>query len=158
MAGSDGYAISPMGAIRERRKLRIYLIGSLRNPQIPQAANMLRNVGYEVFDDWYAAGPEADDKWRDYEKQRGHSYIEALDGFAANHVFDFDYFHLQRADIGVLWLPAGKSGHLELGYLLGQGKPGYIVMDNPDRWDVMYKFATAVCPDSHELLVELGRL
>ncbi len=46
----------------------IYLIGSLRNPNIPAIANELRTLGYEVFDDWYAAGPEADDYWKSYEK------------------------------------------------------------------------------------------
>lgn len=107
----------------------IYLIGSLRNPQVPIIAQQLRAEGYEVFDDWYAAGPEADDKWRDYERDRGHSYIEALRGHAANHVFSFDKTHLDRADAGVLVLPAGKSGHLELGRLVGTGKPGYILLE-----------------------------
>lgn len=131
----------------------IYLIGSLRNPEIPTIAAVLRSAGHEVFDDWYAAGPNADDHWRDYEINRGHSFIQALDGYAAGHVFEFDKQHLDRSDAGVLVLPAGKSGHLELGYLLGQGKQGYIVLDKqPDRFDVMYKFATRVVPSVSELL------
>ncbi len=63
---------------------------------------------------------------------------------------------------GVLVLPAGKSGHLELGYLIGQGKPAYIWMpEEPDRWDVMYRFADAVFIGDtgiDELIVTLGRL
>ena len=106
----------------------------------------MRGLGYEVFDDWYAAGPEADDKWRDYELARGHSYEEALAGHAARHVFDFDKYHLDRADIGVLALPAGKSGHLELGYLVGKGVPSFILFEDiPERYDVMNLFATKVC-------------
>ena len=133
----------------------IYLIGSLRNPQVPELANEIRKAtGEEVFDDWYAAGPEADDKWRDYEKARGRNYRQALAGLAAGHVFEYDHFHLDRARAGVLVLPAGRSGHLELGYLLGQKKPGYILLDNPDRWDVMYKFAT-VCFTQEELIENL---
>jgi hypothetical protein len=132
----------------------IYLIGSLRNPTIPDIAQQLRTAGHEVFDDWYAAGPEADDKWRDYEKGRGHSYIEALSGLAAKHVFDFDRFHLGRASDVVLALPCGKSGHLELGWALGQGKRGYVLLDSPERWDVMYKFATGVY-DKLEDLIEV---
>ncbi len=136
----------------------IYLIGSLRNPQVPEIANEIRKAtGEEVFDDWYAAGPEADDKWRDYEKGRGRDYREGLAGLAAKHVFDFDLFHLTRASAGVLILPAGRSGHLELGFLIGQGKPGFILLDNPERWDVMYKFAT-VCFTQEELLENLSRL
>lgn len=122
----------------------IYLIGSLRNPRVPEIAQELRQAGHEVFDEWYAAGTEADCCWRDYEKARGHSYLQALRGYPAQHVFEYDLFHLNRADIVVLILPAGRSGHLELGYALGKGKRGFILLDDPERWDVMYKFAEIV--------------
>lgn len=122
----------------------IYLIGSLRNPEVPKIAERLRAQGHEVFDDWYSAGPNADDHWRDYEKGKGKSYIEGLKGHAAKHVFEFDLKHLKEADTVVLVLPAGKSGHLELGWALGKDKRGYILLDNPDRWDVMYQFADDV--------------
>ena len=135
----------------------IYLIGSLRNPEVPSIAQTLRGRGFEVFDDWYAAGPEADDKWRDYEKGRGHSYLEALAGLAAEHVFFFDLEHLDRSKEVVLVLPAGKSGHLELGYALGRGKPGYILLDNPERWDVMYRFAKLVTTDLEEIISDIKR-
>src|SRR5574337_842045 len=114
----------------------VYLIGSLRNPRVPEVAAAIRAEGYDVFDDWYAAGPEADDYWQKYEQGRGHDFTLALQGYAANHVFNFDRHHLDRCDMGVLLLPAGKSGHLELGYMIGQGKPGFILMDkleDPDR-------------------------
>jgi hypothetical protein len=123
---------------------KLYLIGSLRNPAIPVIASALRNAGFDVFDDWYAAGPNADDCWRDYEKFRGHSFTEALQGYAAQHVFQFDLHHLKTADLVVLALPAGKSGHMELGWALGRGTPGYIILDSPERWDCMYAFATDV--------------
>lgn len=135
--------------------MNIYLIGSLRNPQIPNIAKVLRLEGLEVFDDWYAAGPEADDYWRDYEKARGNSYLEGLQGLAATHVFEFDKRHLDRSEAGILVLPAGKSGHLELGYLIGSGKPGYILLDDPERWDVMYKFATLVTTSLEEIIDDI---
>lgn len=124
--------------------MRFYLIGSLRNPEIPQLAQKLRATGHEIFDEWYSAGPHADDAWRDHQKAKGLSYVEALDGEAARHVFDFDYHHLTRADGVILALPAGRSGHLEFGWAIGRGKLGYILLDRPDRWDVMYRFATGV--------------
>lgn len=133
----------------------IYLIGSLRNPKVTALAQLLRSHGHEVFDDWMAAGPEADDKWREYEIERGRTYVEALRGNAARHVFEYDRQWLNRCDTGVLLCPAGKSGHLELGYLLGQGKRGFILLDSPDRWDVMYQFATKVCSSPKELLEAL---
>ncbi len=127
--------------------MKIYLIGSLRNPQIPAIAARFRQVGFDVFDDWFAAGPNADDHWRDYERGRGHSFAEALNCYAAGHVFAFDLFHLTQADAVVLISPAGKSAHLELGWALGRGKHGYIVCADPERYDIMYKFATGVCAD-----------
>lgn len=137
----------------------IYLIGSLRNPEVPELAKILRENGFEVFDDWYAAGFEADDKWKEYEIGRGRSYTEALSGFAADHVFQFDKAHLERATAVVLILPAGKSGHLELGYALGRGKKGYILLDNdPGRFDVMYKFATMVTTNLEEIIDDLRQV
>lgn len=133
----------------------VYVIGSLRNPSIPVVSKRLREHGFDVFDDWYAAGPDADDIWRDYEKSRGRDYLTALnEGHHAQHVWDYDRVHLDRCDVGVLVLPAGKSGHLELGYLIGQGKNGYILLDNPDRWDIMYLFAYAF-PTLDELVQRL---
>ena len=127
-------------------KRKVYLIGSLRNPEIPRIGVEIRDRGFDVFDDWYAAGPEADDKWQVYEMARGRTYKQALDdGHAAKHVFNFDLHHLSDSSVGVLVLPAGKSGHLELGWLLGKGIPGYVLFDKvPDRWDVMYQFADGV--------------
>ena len=132
---------------------RIYLIGSLRNPRVPQVGNELRDAGFNVFDDWFAAGPEADDRWKDYERHRHHTYAEALAGAAARNVFEFDKRNLQASDVAVLVLPAGRSGHLELGFMLGQGKKGYVLIDqDPERWDVMYLFATGVCFSVTELV------
>lgn len=136
----------------------IYLIGSLRNPRITEIGNTLRALpGFSVFDDWVAAGPEADDYWQAYEKARGHTFVEALNGWAAHHVYFFDKEHLDRADIVILVLPAGKSGHLELGYAIGKGKIGYIVLDSePERYDVMYKFADRVFATVNDLVEYLS--
>lgn len=139
---------------------RIYVIGSLRNPHVPNVADYLRtyNNAWEVFDDWYAAGPKADDHWKEYEQgARRRSYREALAGRAATNTFRYDKANLDRCDMAVLVLPAGRSGHLELGYFIGTGKPGFILLDDPDRWDVMYKFATDVCEDMPELVSALNR-
>jgi hypothetical protein len=138
---------------------QIYIIGSLRNPVVPDVAAFLRiHTDFGVFDDWYSAGPEADDYWQKYETGRDHDYQTALAGFAAQNVFMYDKHHLDRCDAAVLVLPAGKSGHLELGYMLGQGKPGFILLDKEfDRFDVMYNFATKVVYSVEELLPHLSR-
>ncbi len=140
------------------KPIKIYLIGSLRNPKVPKLGEELRVEGYKVFDDWFAAGKDADTHlWR-YEQGRGHTYTEALSGLAVNHIFEFDRAHLFEADIGILTLPAGKSGHLELGVLIGQGKKTYILLDGePKRFDVMYRFATGVFSNKKDLFAELRK-
>ena len=138
---------------------RIYLAGSLRNPLVPIIGNKLREYGYEVFDDWFAGGKHADDEWRDYEKARGHTYGESLKGWAAKHIFEFDKYHLDRTDGLIMVMPAGKSSHLELGYTIGKGKPGYVLFDTvPERYDVMYQFATGVFFNIDELVEEINAL
>ncbi len=131
----------------------IYLIGSLRNPEVPIIASKLRAEGHEVFDQWYGAGPNADDHWMEYCKNKGMNFKEALADHGAQHVYRFDRTFLDLSDVVVLVLPAGKSGHLELGYALGKGKKGYILLaGEPDRYDVMYNFATATCLCLEELI------
>lgn len=135
----------------------IYLIGSLRNPKIPELADRLREEGFDVFDDWFAAGPEADDWWQRYETERGRTYKEALAAPAANNVFRFDKKHLDMSDTVVLVMPAGKSGHLEFGYSIGMGKRGIVYFDKePERWDVMYRFADKVVFGEQELIEALN--
>lgn len=135
----------------------IYVIGSLGNPNIPVVANVLRTAGWRVFDEWYGAGPEADKCHHAYVKQRGMNYREALQGYAAQHIFGFDKTHLDRCDAALLVMPAGKSGHLELGYTIGRSKPGYILFpEEPERLDVMHAFATKIFLSEEEMLQELG--
>lgn len=132
---------------------QVYLIGSLRNKQIPVFGNWLRNeYGLDVFDDWHAAGPEADDHWQAYERARGHTYEEALAGPVAQNAFQFDRRHIQASSAAVMVMPAGKSGHLELGYAAGLGKTTAILLaEEPERFDLMYNFATLVTHDRVKL-------
>ena len=139
----------------------LYLIGSLRNPRIPELAKRLREEcpDVEVFDDWFAAGPEADDCWKTYEMGRGRSYNDALKGYAARHVFSFDKFHLDRATHILLVLPAGKSGHMECMYgAYGVGANTAILLDPEDvRWDVMYQFIETILESDDEIKGWLDR-
>ena len=134
----------------------LYVIGSLRNPRITEVGNALRAAGYNVFEDWHAGGPSADDEWQRYEKERGRGYKEALAGYHAQNIFNFDLVHLNRAEAGVLVMPAGRSGHIEFGYLAGQNKPVFVLFDEePSRYDIMHQFATAICFNIDELVQEL---
>lgn len=136
----------------------IYLIGSLKNPRVPEIAIELRTAGFEVFDEWYSAGPEADDWWQAHCTQRGMNYQQALESPHAETVFAFDLKWIHAADAVVLILPAGKSAHLELGYAEGIRKRTAILLDGePARFDVMYKFVDFVAADLSELVEFLAR-
>lgn len=144
--GGDLPTAHSTGEERPYRTLKIYLIGSLRNKYVTYAASLLREDGHEVFDNWHAAGPKADEHWQEYEEEREHSFIEALDGSVAVNNFYLDDTWLRWCDTGVLVLPAGISGHMELAWLAGKGKRAYIILDPEDngdteRWDLMYKLA-----------------
>ena len=130
-----------------------YIIGSLRNKEIVPFANKLQALGYEAFADWISPGPDADDYLRDYAKARGLDYRQTLETHAARHIFEFDKHHIDRCDAAVMLMPCGRSGHLELGYVRGQGKPGFIVFDQePERVDVMYQFASEIFFSQEEFL------
>jgi hypothetical protein len=136
----------------------IYLIGSLASQRVLEVAKILRSKNFDVFDDWMAASPDGDTQWQAYGRQRGWTYKQALESSFVTTAFNFDFDHLQKADTGVLIMPAGRSGHLELGWLLGQGKKGYIMFDGePERYDLMTKLATNVVFSVEELITELQK-
>jgi hypothetical protein len=136
---------------------RIYVVGSLRNPEVPVVGQALRDAGHEAFDDWYGAGPNADDHWRNYEEERERSYVDALAAPAAEAIFNLDMKWLVWADTAVLVLPAGKSAHMEAGWVKGHGGELHIIMPASDvRWDVMYRMADSIHPNVETLVAYLA--
>lgn len=134
----------------------IYVAGSLKSPRPREIANLLRLEGHKVFDDWHAAGWNADTEWKEYEKARGHTFREALVGAFAEHGFAFDRTNMLASHVFVLVLPAGKSGHMELMFCQGIGIKGIVYMDRePEDWDLMYKFVNKIVIGEQELLEEL---
>lgn len=140
----------------------IYIIGSLRNKKIPYIGKQLTQLDIgEIFTDWFSPGPKADDFWRKFEKIRGSTYKQALSNWSARHVYEFDKFHIDRADTVIMVMPAGRSGHLELGYCCRQKKNTFILFDKePKRWDVMYQFIGVdnICFSFDELKQKLLKL
>lgn len=139
------------------RPTKVYLVGALKNLRIPLLAAKLRGAGFDVFDDWFAAGADADLLWHEYEQKRGRSYREALQAPHARAAFAMDKAALDNTDVVVLVAPAGKSAHLELGYARGIGKRTIVLLDtpNPERWDIMLLFADAVVESLAELVEAL---
>lgn len=144
----------------------VYVIGSLRNPRIPHIGNDIRNAGFEAADYWWSAGchcgcgHSADESWTIYSKIREQSYKEAIYDYAAQNIFNFDLFHLNRADAGVMVMPAGKAAHMEFGYLRGRNKPVFILFEEaePERGDIMHGFATDIFFSVEALIETLKKL
>jgi hypothetical protein len=145
---------------------KIYLASSWRNPMQPQAVQILRDAGHEVYDfrnpapgNTGFAWSEIDPDWLNWTPQR---FIEALAHPIAAHGFTFDKSGLDWCDTCVLLLPCGKSAHLEAGYAIGQGKPTLAVL-HTDRFEpeLMYLLAgspSCVVPDLSRMLEGLDAL
>jgi hypothetical protein len=139
--------------------MKIYLIGSLKNPHIPNIGKGLRDIGHDVFDDWHAGGPTADGEWQRFHRQRGDTYAQALKGKAARLHFEFDMHHLAAADAAILVLPAGKSAHIELCVMHGWSRPTFVFFDaEPAEWDLMYNIVDEVFFDEEALLTHFRRM
>lgn len=120
-------------------------MGSLKNERVVTVHKVLESIGFDPFSDWYSAGPEADDYLRDYYKARGFNYRETLKSYSAQTIFNYDKTHLDRCDMSIMVMPAGKSAHMEMCYHIGKGKPSFILFDKePERVDIMHNFATEV--------------
>lgn len=142
--------------IEKAQNKRIYLVGSLANDNIPFIGNKLRELGFEVVDDWWSPGNLADSYLKHYAKIRGLNYKQTLQTYAAQHIFEFDKELMDNSDICVLVMKAGRSAHMEFGYFRGCGKPGYILFDKePSRVDIMYQFATDIFFNIDDLIKEL---
>jgi len=140
----------------KNKQMRVYLMGSLANAEIPIIGNKIRALGIEAIDDWWSPGPLADSYLKHYAKIRGLNYKETLETHAAKHIFEFDKGLIDSSDMGVLIMNAGKSAHLELGYLLGSGKIGYVLFQNtPSKIDIMYGFSNQLFFNIDDLLAQL---
>lgn len=146
--------------------MNIYLVGSLREGKVREVAHILREAGHVVFDDWTACHPDADDHWRNYELERGHSYREALQGPFASNVFNFDLDNLRMADGVVLVAKPGKIGGFsaacELTWAAHNDKHTFILLDgHPERWEVMALLAVRpwnILSTTDELVAALSKL
>lgn len=198
------------------KQLKVYIIGSLKNREIPDIKIRLSKLDFDAFAFWFSAGcafceHSADESWRAFHEKLGHTYRQALKCPDAENIFNFDKRHLDDCDIAILFLPAGRAGHLESGYVRGfrdgvmkaceqlggylnkqmekvdglladpvnaaalqvfyklskelkkvrnknkNNKKLYILLDDSDRWDIMYKFADDVFHSFEELAEQLEK-
>ena len=148
--------------------MKIYLASSWRNSYQPLTVELLRAAGHEVYDFRHPPGGdhlgfswgEVDEDWRHWNAA---DYLRALDHPIAHAGFSSDFAAMAGADAGVLLLPCGRSAHLEAGWLIGQGKPVWIVLDEAEfpapggsNPELMYLLATRIVRSGGELIDRLA--
>lgn len=132
---------------------KIYVASSWRNDTQPTVVELARNMGHEVYDFKNPAEGNHGFHWSDvmpsYEKGPENQlaymeeYIIALADPISQEGFLSDFDAMQWADACVLVLPCGRSAHLEMGWMQGQGKKTAILLDPDENGKVtpelMYK-------------------
>lgn len=123
---------------------KIYIASSWKNVNETRSlAKVLRGEGHEVYDftdpDNFVF--EASEPGRPREVI---DWIEFLDEESTKRAYQVDQAGLDWADTVILFLPAGRSSHLEAGYGVGAGKGLFIYGDLPrGEFDIMYLMAKA---------------
>ena len=140
--------------------MRIYVASSWKNLRHPLVVERLRKEGHEVYDyrkpapgvDGFAWG-EVDPDWESWSPAQ---YRSALQHDRAQEGYLHDLAALDFCDAVVLVLPSGRSAHLELGYALGMGVHGFILLDDPlSSPELMYKLATGICTTLDEVVTRV---
>lgn len=128
--------------------MKIYVASSWRNPHQPGVVKALNAAGHECFDFRHPVPDNDGFSWRevglDLKSFTLADYVSALMHPAAIRGYGYDMAAMEACDACVLVLPAGRSASFELGWCLGRGKGGIVILP-PDgekfEPELMYKGA-----------------
>src|SRR5262249_14678888 len=113
-----------------------------------------RGAGADVFD--YRAGDEAGPEaifGPDFQNLTAADFAAALASSIAQEKLRADQDAIDRCDVFILLLPAGKSSHLESGYALRAGKRTIIAaLDGVVPAELIYALADHIVTSIPELL------
>jgi nucleoside 2-deoxyribosyltransferase len=127
--------------------MKIYVASSWRNEQQPALIKRLRKTfGEANVYDFRNPGPgksgfkweDISPKWKDWTAE---DYIDALGNPIAEQGYQNDFQAMRAADVCVLLLPAGRSAHLEAGWMKGAGKKLIICTATGEEPELMNKIA-----------------
>lgn len=139
-------------------QIRIYTASSWRNPRYAGVVQRIKDAGFQVYDfrnppddkaafHWTAIDP----KWENWNEWQFRQYIKHP---IAQRGFTSDFNGMEWANVCVLILPSGKSSHIEAGYMVGRGKPLFILLDGGEP-ELTYSLATKLCTSPVELICNL---
>lgn len=130
--------------------MKIYVASSWKNLLQPGIIHVLRRCGHEVYDFRNPAPGNNGFGWKDvmpsYTGARVNpvEYRDCLKHPVAQAAYASDIEALRWCDAVVYVMPCGRSASWELGYAIGQGKKGYVVMFEEGEPDLMFSEATIV--------------
>jgi hypothetical protein len=144
--------------------LNIYVASSWRNRLQIGVVTALRSLGYECYDFRNPLPGETGFSWKSIDPEWMHwtvaDWRQALKTPIAQSGFALDKGGMSRADVCVLVLPAGRSAHLEAGFMAGQGKPVYTLALEPVEPELMALLggpAENICCTMEELFERVER-
>src|SRR5262245_36992160 len=120
----------------------IYVASSWRNMLQVGVVAALRAAKLDVYDfkqpthhpeggfRWTEVDPNWQ-QWTPAQWREGLTHPIALSGYQR------DFSAMAHADCAVLVLPCGRSAHMEVGYMAGQGKPVFTLAVEPTEPDLM---------------------
>lgn len=138
---------------------KIYLASSWRNPKQPELLTVLRAAGHDTYD---FRDPDAAFKWSevrdDWKEQGPKMLVPMLQHPLALKGFQRDFSAMKWADTCVMMQPCGVSAALELGWMVGAGKDGFILLAE-ERFEpeLMLRIVPLhhICTRQEDLLMKL---
>lgn len=131
----------------------VYVASSWRNDVQPRVVAEIRATGIGVYDFKHPAdgsGFHWSEVGLELLPPDGMAlvgdYLSVLETPRAIAGFESDFAAMQRADAFVLVLPCGRSAHLELGWVVGAGKPTAILLEDPTVPELMYRMVDFLAP------------
>lgn len=157
--------------LERRGSLRVYVASSWRCERQPAVVEAIRRAGHRVYDFRHPAPGSDGFSWKQIDPDDAwladpRRFVDGLQHPAAQRGFRLDMDALRAADACVLVLPCGNSAHLELGWAVGAGKRGIVLLDQPvSRPELMYLVCErspasptppAICATLEEVIEELS--
>lgn len=122
--------------------MKIYVASSWRNEKCSEVVKILRSIGHEVYDFKNPNGgrgfhwSDIDENWQQWTPEE---YRNNLSHEIAEKGFENDFNAMKWADACVLVLPCGRSAHTEAGWFSGNGKDVYVLLEEKQEPELMYK-------------------
>lgn len=122
--------------------MNIYVASSWRNALQPSVVEKLREWGHDVYDFRHPIHGNDGFSWREisdnWQNWTPNQYREALKHPIAKRGYLADKNALDECKACVMVLPSGRSASWELGYAMGAGKEGYVLVLEKNEPELMY--------------------